>query len=350
MDTKFIESLSPSKIHFLTECKYRYVLNQNNFSSKKRIKVFNKNTFLGILMHLVLENYLKRKCVKEEFDQIWEEILNSLIIEFNIDASNVDLLKYHLPFYIVKKNILYRFIISYDWDIDGYILETEKEINGGLVQGKADIIFDNKHEKKVKIVDLKTGPTTTFVNGEIDQVKNSYKFQLLTYGYVYWLNGYKPENISCVLQGISNDQVIEMVFSNHDYQNHEIILKDLKTSINQSILEGEEASLAEPNSQGCIYCEFNYSCMPLHESINKEVNYTSLALIHQIYSETVDLDFKVNLIVNKGDLSIFKVPINIYNSIIQSINEGKIVFVSGLYEEKNISIKYWTRYTKLVIL
>ncbi len=350
MDRKFINSLSPSKIHYLTECKYRYVLNQNNYSGKKSVKVFNKNTFLGILMHLVLENYLSRKCNKEEYEQIWEEMLNLLSIEFNFDVSDIDLLKYHLPFYVVKKNILYKFITLYEWDIKGYILETEKEIKGGLVQGKADIIFDNKNEKKVRILDLKTGPITTFENGEKCQIKNSYKFQLLTYGYVYWLNGYKPENIRCILQGLSADQIEEIIFSTEDYQNHEDILKDLKTSINQSILENKELSLASPNPTRCIYCEYNYACLPLHESMKNDYSYTSLALIHHINSEKVDLESKVNILVNEGKLSIYKVPQIEYKTIIQLLNEGKIVFISGLYEQEQIGVKYWTKYTKMVSL
>lgn len=349
MTVKNIEYLSPSNIHYLYECKFRYILSQNNFSKDKQPKVFNKNTFLGILMHLVLENYLKRRCNKDDFQQIWDEMFNLLIDEYNIEISEIELIKYHLPFYQVKKNMLLRILNHYNFNLKGYELELEKDVFGGLVKGKADIIFDNKSEKKVRIVDFKTGPIFSYVNGESQSIKSSYKFQLLTYGYVYWLKGYTSENITCILQGLSKSQVEEMVFTNQDYQNHEKLLINLKTSINQSINKGLEDSLANPNPTGCIYCDYNHRCDPLRKSLSDKVEFPSLLVINYINAESFEIEFKVNIKINGDSQSIYNVPIKIYDTFAKLVKDGNPVFVTGLYFQENSTIKYWTKYTKFFI-
>ena len=77
----------------------------------------------------------------------------------------------------------------------------EKKISRGVVSGTADIIFDNKTEKKVKIIDFKTENSYLYENAEKQSVKEGYELQLKTYGYVYWSNGYLPEDITCVIRG-----------------------------------------------------------------------------------------------------------------------------------------------------
>lgn len=339
-----VDYLSPSKIHFINECKLRYVLTLTD-GNHNRAKVFNKNTFLGILMHSVLEHYLKRKCSSDDYDGLWNELFNKMIHEYRFDTQDVDVIKYHLPYYEVKKNKLLQLLKTYNFDIPRYDLSPEKKITGGIVSGTADIIFDNPGEKKVKIIDFKTGPIASYENAEKQGMKAGYLFQLITYGYVYWLDGYLPENICCALQGISESEYEEIVFSQEDYENHENLLTGLKKDINYAISEGKQDSLASPSSKACIYCEHSSSCNALHESMNVEINYPSLSLIHQINSEFDDVESKIKIITNGGKVSIYKVPARMYNSIKQSIKNGKSVFVSGLYEEEQICIKYWTRYT-----
>lgn len=339
-----VDYLSPSKIHFINECKLRYVLKLID-GNHKGSKLFNKNTFLGILMHSVLEHYLKRQYSSEDYEGLWNELLNKMIHEYGIDTKDVEVIKYHLPYYDVKKNKLLQLLKNYNYDFPKFDLYLEKKITGGIVSGTADIIFDNPAEKKVKIIDFKTGPISSYENAEKQGMKAGYLFQLITYGYVYWLDGYLPENINCALQGISDSEYEEIVFSQEDYKHHEDLLTGLKKDINYAIDEGKEDSLASPSSKACMYCEHSSSCTALHESMNGDINYPSLSLIHQINSKFDDVKSKINIITNGGKVSIYKVPARMYNSIKQSIKNGKSVFISGLYEEEHVSIKYWTRYT-----
>ena len=339
-----VDYLSPSKIYFVNECKFRYVLTFTD-GRHQGSKLFNKHTFMGILMHSVLEHYLKRQCSSEDYKDLWDDLLNKMIREYGIDTQDVDVIKYHLPYYEVKKNKLLQLLKSYNYDFPKFDLFLEKKITGGIVSGTADIIFDNLPEKKVKIIDFKTGPIASYENAEKQGIKAGYLLQLITYGYVYWLDGYLPENICCALQGISESEYEEIVFSQEDYMYHENLLTGLKNDINRAIREEKQDSLASPSSKVCMYCEHSSSCNTLHESINDEVNYPSLSLIHQINSEFNDVESKINIITNGGKVSIYKVPTRTYNAIKQVIKNGKSVFISGLHEEEQIGIKYWTRYT-----
>lgn len=343
--TIVVDYLSPSKIHFINECKLRYVLTLID-GNHKGSKLFNKNTFLGILMHSVLEHYLKRQCSSEDYEGLWNELLNKMIYECGIDIQDVEVIKYHLPYYDVKKNKLLQLLKTYNYDFPKFDLFLEKKINGGIVSGTADIIFDNPEEKKVKIIDFKTGSIASYENAEKQGMRAGHKLQLITYGYIYWLDGYLPENISCALQGISDTEYEEIVFSQEDYKHHEDLLTGLKKDINYAIEKGKQDSLASPSSKACMYCEHSSSCTALHESMNGDVNYPSLSLIHQINSEFDDVESKINIITNGGKVSIYKVPTRTYNFVKQSIKNGRSIFVSGLYEEDNVSIKYWTRYTQ----
>lgn len=344
-----IDYLSPSKIHFVNECKLRYALtliDVNQYGSK----VFNKNTFLGILMHSVLENFLKRQCSSEDYEGLWDEMFNNMICSYRIDVKDVDTIKYHLPYYEIKKNKLKLLLEISNYNVPGYDLSLEKKITQGIVSGTADIILNNPLEKKVKIIDFKTGPIARYENAEKQEMKAGYLFQLITYGYMYWLDGYLPQNISCALQGVSESEYEEIVFSWEDYKNHERLLNGLKSDINYAFDEENLDSLATPSPNACMFCEHSTACNSLHKSINAEKNYPTLSLINQINSEFNDVESKINIITNEGRVSIYKVPATMYDSIKKSIRRGKSVFVSGLFEEEHICIKYWTRYTRLTEL
>jgi hypothetical protein len=84
--------------------------------------------------------------------------------------------------------------------------------------------------------------------------------------------------------------------------------------------------------------------------MNLGTNYPSLTLVRQINSEFDDVETKISIITNGGQVSIYKMPRDVYRSIKQLIKRGKSVFVTGLYEEDVVNIKYWTRYTCYVAL
>jgi hypothetical protein len=337
--------LSPSKIHFANGCKLRYALTLTD-TSQKGPKVFNKNTFLGILMHSVLEHYLKLECSVNDYESLWEELFSKMMNDYNVDIRDVEIIKYHLPYYEVKKNKLLILLKTKKFKIDGFELFLEKEIKGGIVRGTADIILENRKDKKVRIIDFKTGPIATYENAEKQTIKTGYSFQLITYGYVYWRDGYRAEDIICALQGPSQNEYEEVVFTQEQYENQEKLLFNIKSEINLSVKESNTDSLANPDPMTCKYCDYCSSCASLHNSMDLGTNYPSLTLVRQINSEFDDVETKINIITNGGQVSIYKMPRDVYRSIKQLIKVGKSVFINGLYEQHNANIKYWTRYTK----
>ena len=341
----FINYLSPSKIHFIHECKFRYVLSLSDIN-RNRTKTFNRNTFLGILMHSVFEQYLKRKCSISDYEELWYELFTKMIIDYKIDKQDIDIIKYHLPYYEVKKNKLLELIKTFR-NINGFELFIEENIRGGIIRGKADIIYDNISEKKVRIIDFKTGPISNYENAIKQDVKGGYKLQLMTYGYIYWLKGYLSKNIICKIQGVSVSEYEEMVFSDEQYKKHEELLLGLKEDINKSHIQGKLEALATPSPKACIFCAYNSSCTALHNiMINNKIDYPTLSLVNQINSEFDDFKSKINIIVKGGMISILKIPKKTYYFLKKTIKKGKSVFILGLFEEDKVGIKYWTRHTE----
>ena len=341
-----VEFLSPSKIHFINECKLRYVLSLSD-GNRNGSKVFNKYVFLGILMHSVLEHYLisKKQLDIPDYEKIWNDNFNKMILEYDLENDDSDIIKYHLPYYEVKKNKLKLLLKTINYDVPKFDLLLEENIAGGIVRGKADIILDNPAEKKVKIIDFKTGPISSYENGEKQEIKIGYKDQLKTYGYVYWLHGYLPKNIRCALQGISHSEYEEMVFTDMDYQKHEIFLKNLKDDINQNIKNDNDDQLANPSAIGCRFCSHNVKCTTLHNTIASGENFLSLSFIHKSNCSFNDVECRLSIETEKGKISISKIPNDPFRCIKKIIQKGDSVFISGLYEEEHTGVKYWTRYT-----
>lgn len=339
-----LDFLSPSKIHFINDCKFRYVSSITQ-GSNSGLKVFNSSSFLGVLMHSVLEKYVKRQYSRDEYEGLWNELMIKMLREYQIDIANIDNIKYHLPYYEIKKNKLYQLLESYNFNVTEYNLSIEKKLIGGVVKGTADIVFDNPLEKKVKIIDFKTGPIASYENAKRHKLKAGYKLQLLTYGYIYWLSGYRAENIICGLQGISICEYEEIIFSNEEYQRHEVFLKNLKKIVNNALRIQHPEILAKPNPKICMNCDNHMNCKPLHNEIKAGVNYPTLSLLNPDNSEFNDIDLGIKIIKPATRTMIKRIPINVYNSMKNIIANDGFVFISGLFEEDSVNVKYWTSHS-----
>ncbi|BDS09567.1 PD-(D/E)XK nuclease family protein [Aureispira anguillae] len=73
-----IEKLSPSKINFIESCKLRYY---NTLIQKPKAiekKAFNKFSFLGTVIHNVIESYVNNNCIIDDFEQVWNDELEKV--------------------------------------------------------------------------------------------------------------------------------------------------------------------------------------------------------------------------------------------------------------------------------
>ena len=337
--------LSPSKIHFISQCKLRFVLSSKMIGESNRSKVFNQYSFLGILIHSVVEKFVKENIEINEFEDVWSYQLNNHIVAFNLNEELKSNLTYILPYYVIKKEKTRNYIAELFKDKKSN-LAAEVPVKGEFINGFADLIEDNKKSKIVKIIDLKTGPIWELSCGEIVKLKEGYRIQLLTYGTSYWENGYQANDITCTVQGLSLDERISLKFKPEEYEAHQNYLNNLLEEIKGVELSFNVDSLANPSVEACKYCEHTLTCSKLHNNINDDNMLDApFAIIDEINCEFDDLNSKINITTNEGVNSIHRIPINLYAIIKDKVRVGSTIFVRGLYVLSYSRIKYWTRHT-----
>lgn len=340
MNENSIKFLSPSKIHLINECGYRYLLSQIKRKDSPN-KTYSITTFLGILMHSVLELYISNR--SKPIELLWDFELDRMLDLYDISYKRVFL--YKLPYYDIKKSKFIQLLKEINFDISGYRVVSEQLLKSDLIKGKADIVYINEIEKKVKIIDLKSGPIYNLENGQKTEVKNSYLTQLLSYGYCYWKEGYEPNNISCALQGISKTEYFQLKFTSDDYNRHGDYLLRMKKKFNHSIRQGEEIELANPESSMCNYCEFNFQCRPLHDYLEKN-NHSSIFLVKDSYTQFFDNSSTINIAHNRTKNILQRIPNEIYRKIKDLVNQKKVVLLTGLYHDSHVDISYWTNFSR----
>ena len=337
--------LSPSKIHFISQCKLRFILSSKKTEGTGRGPLFNKYSFLGILLHAVLEEFVNKDIEITDFESVWSRQLNSHIRKYNLVVDLKGNLIYQLPYYIIKKEKLRHYIIELQKNKNSY-LAAEVPIVENNIHGFADLIQEDKIEKKVSIIDLKTGPIWNIAKGEIIGLKEGYRIQLLTYGTAYWEKGYNARDISCSIRGLSEDEHISMVFTSEDYERNQKLLKKLKEEIEEVDLITESDSLASPAVESCKFCEYGLNCSALHKSVQVgALMEAPFAIIDEINCEFDDLNSKINITTNGGVTSIHRIPSQVFTEVKGIVKLGSSIFVQGLYVLSNTRIKYWTQHS-----
>ena len=337
--------LSPSRIHFISQCKLRFVLSTKNTNEKYGSPLFDRYSFLGILLHAVLEEFIKEDHDSVEFDNVWSRQLERHVKIYSISRDLRLNLEYQLPYYVIKREKLRLLINELIMHKSPY-LEAEVRIVGDHVSGFADLVEEDMFAKKVNIIDLKTGPIWELARGEIKKLKEGYRKQLLTYGTAYWEKGYHAEDISCSIKGLSEDENISMTFTPEEYEIHQKFLKNIKQEIVEADLARESDKLASPAVESCKYCEHTLNCSSLHKLIQEDSMIEApFAIIDEISSEFDDLNAKINITTNQGITSIHRIPNELFKEIRAKVKLGTSVFVQGLYVLSNTRIKYWTNYS-----
>lgn len=341
-----INKLSPSKIFFIDECKLRYAFSLIS-NKKEREKVFNKYSFIGILLHAVLEDYIKSPYSLNEFNLRWDKVYYTLLKEYN-QAENTEHLKYLLPYYIIKKNKL-KGLLSQISKRNLENISSEEEVSSTIVYGLADIV--EKNGSNIIITDFKTGPIWIFDKGRIIGIKKSYKVQLLTYSLVYWEKGYDADKIISCLKGLSDDEIFKMKFSEKDYLYHKKFLYNLKNEINKTLQNNNIQILASPMDSACKYCKYSYKCQALHQAIIEDINnFSSFVIIDKILCAFDDQNSKINITTNNGNKSVHRIPHDIFIELKDMISNGNKIFIAGVYAMSNTPICYWTRYSTYRII
>ncbi len=340
-----MEKFSPSKIDFIEECVLRY-LKHNNTHKHQGKKTFNKDTFLGIVIHAVIEDFINSPYKITKFEERWDSILTKNLKDFE-ELNNLEIIKYHVPYYVVKKQqtkkLLHKLKLKNP--------KAEFTISGSIVFGKSDLVEQPKFQKKVKITDFKTGPIWDVRDGYCIKIKNKFATQLKTYALVYWEKGFKPENIVCVLHGLSKDELVQFTFTEKEYKEHKSFLCDLKYKIADCTTNNNEFSLATPTSMACKYCDFIYSCVPFHKTLlAKPSEFESMQLINSKNSAFDDQFLKIEIQKNENKTTIQKIPNIVYHQIKESVNDNHAVLLSNLYNIINSETKNWTRFTHFKII
>jgi hypothetical protein len=344
---RLVDKLSPSKIDLIRRCKLRFIYGSIN--SKRSVKAFNKYSFLGTLMHAVLDDFIKTRYSLEDFEQKWDQVLTRLLISYEI-AEDIETIKYHLPYYYVKKKKLKNYF-EFLLPMLNSNTESEIEIKSTLISGLADIVIKNEEPKKITIIDFKSGPIRNIIDGTLAKIDESYKLQLLSYGLAFYLDGYEALDIECNLHSLSQDDMASFIFSIEDYVKHEEFLLKLKEDINRSIQNKAIEALANPIDSNCIYCEFVTSCNRLHETLlDGEVRFSSMVLVNEINCEFDDQNSRVNITTNGGIRSVHRIPDNTFLEIREIVNSGKMFLLTNLYQVLESNIQYWTKYTKTYII
>ena len=308
-------------------------------------KVFNKYSFLGILIHGLLDSFLKNQWDLSQFDIYWEKLFKKGLAERGISDVDLPNIKYNLPYYIVKKNQALELFKSLEFWQDCRI-ESEAELDGEIIYGSADIIEFDSLKNRIRITDLKTGPALNIVDGSLEGPKIPYLTQLKTYGLHYWTQGYSSGNIKLRLLELSGGQTKEFSFTESEYSNHLEYLHSLLSTLNSSIKSNNYDELASPNKDTCRFCPFNMSCGSLHYSLKSEVlEVNSFLILDEINTEFDDLNEKINITTGDGLKSLHRIPKEDYAIIKKEVQIGVEIFINGLYQVQDSNIKYWTKYT-----
>ena len=162
----------------IEKCKLKFVLDSNARTGKGHNYEFNPNSFMGELIHKVLENYFKEFYDLNEFDHKWEETILKYCEKIKIEKKYA---QYWAPHYYPKKINTLKIIKNYQL-LEGSKVLPEKKVIFKNIRGIIDLyeIADDK----VRITDFKTGVIHDIEDGSNIGVKEAYIEQLKTYGYI----------------------------------------------------------------------------------------------------------------------------------------------------------------------
>lgn len=341
-----ISKVSPSKVGKIEKCPFQFHLDSKSSGGFRR--VFNPNTFLGIIVHKVIETYVKGP-IDFNFNSTWDQVFYEKGIQYSLnmnDPDEVTFTKYHVPYYYPNKLKTQNLIENLNIDFNQKV-EAEKSIKGELIIGEIDL-FEESSDGKITITDFKSGNIYKY-NGQFKNgVKEDHILQLKTYGLYFYLNGTKADDITTILQGLDIDCKESFKFSQDEYENHKNWIKTRIAELNDA---GNKSHLAQPAEETCRYCDHKEVCPKLHEQINNNpLDWESTAILNDINVSFQNENNSIDVLVNERKISILNIPDEIYIELLEHHNKGDKILIDRLLPKRNTSIRKWTRVTSFVVV
>lgn len=343
---KDLKKIGPSQFTYFEKCRYRFVLSR---SSDPKIGAsrtnFNRYTFLGVLIHEVIERYYKNEFELADYDDFWESIMVRMIDEVDFPPhvdNKKDFVKIWSPYYSIKK--AYTKNLLQDFELIGGDVEPEKLVESGHVKGRIDL-FERINDR-IRIVDFKTGLIFNYQGLRTKAPKKEYVDQLTLYGAAFAAQeNVEPSNITIVLRGLSESEFYSKQLTDQDCSQVGRRLESALKSTENAVQNGSLDGLATPEPETCRYCEYIQMCKSVQDSVaNDPVRWQNYIVLSSIDAEFNYEDLEITVIANDNEISISNIPIQSFNDLKMKIDEGKTLFLLGLYAGDAPSFRKWTQY------
>lgn len=329
------------------KCKLKFVLDTNANGTKGYNYEFNPNSFLGTLIHKVIETYFKEFYDLRLFDSKWEASFLEYRKNIQLDKDDFDILeyiKYWVPNYYPKKINTLKILNNYSLLENGSIYP-EKNVNYKNVNGVIDLY--EVSGAKIRVTDFKTGVLFNTEDGANIGVKEAYIEQLKTYGYiVYQTEQVKAENIELVIKGLGNNEMYSFKCTHEEYVTQGTKIDNLINETNKIIHFGNTDILATPQPNICNFCNHQFDCAPFHYNIKTQPEkWEKLVLLKTINVKFDFSELSINILVNDRTTSIHNIPEKDFVAI-KNMNElGIEVLITQLYQVHNSNVKKWSKLT-----
>lgn len=329
------------------KCKLKFILDSDFGGGRGHNYKFNSNSFLGNLIHKVLETYYKEIYDLKLFDRKWEDSLKEMCKYVKLESEDdiLEYIKYWVPAYYPKKINTLKILNSYIL-LEGGSIYPEKKVDFKNVYGIVDLY--EVSDDKIRITDFKTGVLFTIEDGVNIGIKEGYLEQLKTYGYVvYQTTKVQAANIELVIKGLGNNEKYSFTCTHEEYVAQGIKIDNLINETNQLIDLGNTDILATPEPDICNFCNHQFQCAPFHFSIRTHFEkWDKIVLLETINARFDFKELSINILVNDRTISIHNIPEKDF-MIVKKMNEhGKGVLITQLFQVHNSNVKKWSKLTK----
>lgn len=341
------EKLGPSHVHSIDECNLRYAFKKENSENPGYIALYDRNTFLGNVIHEVINTYVSEKRHIDDFEIIWSQTLINLRNGI-LNSPEIEVIKYEAPFYVIKKWQTKDLLTGIN--DSNSIFHSEYPFESIHLKGKIDLVKIDHESKSVEIIDFKSGPIWSYIDGKKHEPIQKYLTQILSYGLYFFENGFAPCNITCKLIGLSKNDYYQISFNTEDYRKYSNHLFQLRKRLGQMM--GKEnfniPYFGRPSPENCRYCNFRYKCRAFLKEIqlNPKSYQTDIFLNLRKDHLTIEVN-KIRIVVNNNShLLIHNVPSDIVRSLNSPLIEADIILFTGLLKGDKENNYYWLKTTQ----
>lgn len=334
------------------KCKLKFVLDRNIVKSKGGANGFNPNSFMGTLIHKVLEGYYNELYDLNLFESKWEQCFKEVSGRISFDEQGINALeyiKYWVPAYYPKKLNTFKILTDYAL-LPNAVVSSEKIVSFKNVHGIIDLF--EKNGNKVRITDFKTGELYDIDNGVNVKVKEAYISQLKAYGYIiFQTEKIEAENIELTIKGLGINQIYSFKCTREDYLAQGLRIDDLIESTNRIIQSGNLDTLANPFPKTCNFCNHLFSCNSFQNDIRIQPRkWKKIVLLKTINVKFDNSEQVINVVINDRSISIHKVPEKDFTEIKKLNENGKEILITQLFQVHNSNIKRWSKLTKYITI